>query len=295
MGRKINYTLPEYEFDHATIASNLAKFYKAITVKSIKYDNLESTPEGLSSEVIESTLYDKGEAIFFKDDKFGYMCLPFNVVNKYNVYGKPTEFIAVGQNGYTKHLTIDNSVIIKNDANSTPTTVMVNMYCSILADIEITKDMRRIAHRTPFILECTEDTVLSAKNTYNNIRLFKPVEYKNKARGEAGVGVNVLDTGVEYINDKLEDEYNNYIAKILTYLGMDNYVQDKKERVGSFEVESNDEYINGAFKARLDCRKDAVERINKMFGLNLAVTYVVGEQIEEDKPATKEEENTPNE
>ena len=152
--------------------------------------------------------------------------------------------------------------------------------------------MHRNAHKTPLVLETTEDTLLTAKNIFKKIHANEPVIFKNRTRGEGEVGVNVLNANVTYINDKLEDDYHNYEARILTALGLDNYVEDKKERVQSAEVESQQEYIISSFRASLNERKKACEAINKMFGLNLSVDYVKAEQIETDEPVDESEEDT---
>ena len=284
----------DFDFVHAL----LNDYWKNIAINIFEWKRkngkpLETISEGLTSTQIEEELYDKGCSLFFKDENIGYMALPVAPANKLNVYRKPTKFIAIGNN-YTKAYDIDNSVLIKNNTLKKATFDIVDYYTSKLADIELTKDLHRNAHKTPIILECTEDTLLSAKNTFKKVRANEPVIYKNKTRGEE-VGVNVLNANVPYINDKLEDDYHNYEARILTALGLDNYVEDKKERVQSAEVESQQEYIISSFRASLNERKKACEAINKMFGLDLEVDYVKAEQIETDEPVDESEEVTDNE
>lgn len=273
------YNFTEAEKSYEDIKTMLADYWKNIAINIFEWKGLEDISPSLTSEIIEETLYDKGECLFFNDDMLGYMALPVAPANELNVYYKPENFRAVGRN-YNKEYNTSNSVLIKNNALKIPTCEAINFYCSKLADIEITKDLRRATHKTPFILECTEDTLLSAKNTFKKIRAREPVIYKNKQKGENDVGVKVLDTDVAYLNDKLDDEYNSYVAKILTILGIDNFVEDKAERVQSAEVESNQEYIIASFRTALEARKKACEKINKMFGINLSVDYVKAEQIE---------------
>ena len=294
----IEYKKTEAEKDFDFVHALLNDYWKNIAINIFEWkrkngEPLETISEGLTSTQIEEELYDKGSSLFFKDENIGYMALPVAPANKLNVYRKPTKFRAIGNN-YTKEYDIDNSVLIKNNTLKKATFDIIDYYTSKLADIELTKDLHRNAHKTPIILECTEDTLLSAKNTFKKVRANEPVIYKNKTRGEE-VGVNVLNANVPYINDKLEDDYHNYEARILTALGLDNYVEDKKERVQSAEVESQQEYIISSFRASLNERKKACEAINKMFGLDLEVDYVKAEQIETDEPVDESEEVTDNE
>ena len=290
----VEYKKTGAEKDFDFVHDLLNDYWKNIAINIFEWKGLEEISPSLTSEIIEETLFDKGSCLFFKDDNLGYMALPVAPANKLNVYRKPTNFRAIGNN-YTKEYDVDNSVLIKNNTLKKATFDIVDYYTSKLADIELTKDLHRNAHKMPLVLECTEDTQLTAKNIFKKIHSNEPVIFKNRTRGEGEVGVNVLNANVTYINDKLEDDYHNYEARILTALGLDNYVEDKKERVQSAEVESQQEYIISSFRASLNERKKACEAINKMFGLNLSVDYVKAEQIETDEPVDESEEGTDNE
>ena len=290
----VEYKRTGAEIDFDFVHDLLNDYWKNIAINIFEWKGLEEISPSLTSEIIEETLFDKGSCLFFKDSNLGYMALPVAPANQLNVYRKPTKFRAIGNN-YTKEYDVDNSVLIKNNTLKKATFDIVDYYTSKLADIELTKDLHRNAHKMPLVLECTEDTQLTAKNIFKKIHSNEPVIFKNRTRGEGEVGVNVLNANVTYINDKLEDDYHNYEARILTALGLDNYVEDKKERVQSAEVESQQEYIISSFRASLNERKKACEAINKMFGLNLSVDYVKAEQIETDEPVDESEEVVDNE
>lgn len=290
----VEYKKTGAERDFDFVHDLLNDYWKNIAINIFEWKGLEEISPSLTSEIIEETLYDKGSCLFFNDTNLGYMALPVAPANKLNVYRKPTNFRAIGNN-YTKEYDVDNSVLIKNNSLKKATFDIVDYYTSKLADIELTKDLHRNAHKMPYAFECTEDTLLTAKNIFKKIHSNEPVIFKNRTRGEGEIGVTILNTNVPYINDKLEDDYHNYEARILTALGLDNYVEDKKERVQSAEVESQQEYIISSFRASLNERKKACEAINKMFGLNISVDYVKAEQIETDEPVDKSEEGTDNE
>ena len=290
----VEYKKTGAERDFDFVHDLLNDYWKNIAINIFEWKGLEEISPSLTSEIIEETLFDKGSCLFFKDDNLGYMALPVAPANKLNVYRKPTNFRAIGNN-YTKEYDVDNSVLIKNNTIKKATFDIVDYYTSKLADIELTKDLHRNAHKMPLVFECTEDTLLTAKNIFKKIHSNEPALFKNRSRGEGEIGVKVVNTNVSYINDKLEDDYHNYEARILTALGLDNYVEDKKERVQSAEVESQQEYIISSFRASLNERKKACEAINKMFGLSLSVDYVKAEQIETDEPVDESEEGTDNE
>jgi hypothetical protein len=59
----------------------------------------------------------------------------------------------------------------------------------------------------------------------------------------------------------------------MTFLGVNNANQDKKERLVESEVGANDEQIEQARFNMLDARKLACKKINAMFGLNIDVKF----------------------
>lgn len=294
-----NYKPTKTEQLKAELIALYMKYWQNIATNIFEWggfpENISS--DLLSSEIMEKWLFEEGKAVFFKDSSLGFLCLKVNKEG-FNVVGKPTAYRAWG-NGYEKRLSPDECVFIKNNETELATKDPLQYYCECIADIELTKKLRRNAHKSPFMLETTPETELTAKNIFKQIDADEPALYRNKGRGEETTGVNVLNTGVDYINDRLNDEKNSYIADILTLLGLDNYVEDKAERVQSAEVEANQEYINQAFRASLEKRQKACEEINKKFGLNLYVKYAQGEEIEakqqDQTEENKDEEGNPNE
>lgn len=265
-------------------------YWKNIAINEFEWEGFPEnvSPDLLSSEIIENWLFSKGNSVFFNDENYGLLCLKV-MKEGINVVGKPTRYVAWG-NGYTKTLNPDECVLIKNNACEMATEDAIRYYCECLADIELTKKLRRNAHKTPFMLETSAETELSAKNIFKKIDTGEPVIYKNKTRGDGDVGVNVLTTDVDYINDKLNDEKNSYVAEILTLLGIDNYVEDKAERVQSAEVDAQKEYIMQAFESMLECRQKACEEINTKFGLNLSVR-ATKDKIEQEADKKENSEN----
>ncbi len=283
------YELSQAELEYDIIKRNLLDFWKNIAINIFEWKGLEELDVGLSSELIESTLYEQGKCGFYKDPKLSYVALKVLANAGVNVYGRPTSFTLSGY-GYNKTLKADDFVIIRNNGLMTPTLTTIDMYVSILADIEMTKGLQRNKHKTPIMIECTEDTQLTARNIFKKIRSNEPVILKRKGRRDIDTPINIINDNTNYINDKLEDDYNAYVAKILTFLGLDNFVEDKAERVQSAEVESQQEFIISSFRTMLEARQKACEEINKKYGLNLSVDYVKAEQIETDDPTNDDEE-----
>ena len=57
----------------------------------------------------------------------------------------------------------------------------------------------------------------------------------------------------------------------MTFLGLNNSNQDKKERVVTNEVEANNEQVEGCLNAGLTARQQACKDINRIFKTKISV------------------------
>ena len=57
----------------------------------------------------------------------------------------------------------------------------------------------------------------------------------------------------------------------MTFLGLNNSNQDKRERLVANEVEANNEQVEGCLNAGLKARQRACREINRIFGTNISV------------------------
>ena len=85
--------------------------------------------------------------------------------------------------------------------------------------------------------------------------------------------IKVLKTDAPFVVDKLTLYKHDIWNEVMTFLGVNNSNQDKKERLVANEVDANDEQIEQARFNMLDARKDACKKINDMFGLNIDVKF----------------------
>lgn len=292
MATKTNLEKAPEELEFEYIYNRLYDYWHNIALSVFKWGGLDNINE-LTSTIIEEQLFNNGQSGFTKDTTKGFLCIKAKAGINRNVYGKPMEYLLTSDNGlYNETISADNMVLIKNNNLGKPTADMLQFYCTKLAEIEMTKQLNLNANKMPIVINTDENTLLSDKNLFEQLRMNKPVIFKNKGVGDmTGKRVEIMNANAPYILDKLEDDYNCYVAKILTLLGLDNYVEDKAERVQSAEVNANQEYIIMSFKTMLDQRKEACEKINKKYGLNLSVEYVQGEQIEAGEDEQPEQED----
>ena len=270
-------TKTEQLFDE--IYAKRMAFWKNIATNIFEWKGLEQISPDLTSEIVEEQFFENGKSFVYDQNEYGKVWLPVDGAGNWNIYHRPTKFNVKGF-GFTEQVNKDIGVLVKNNGLGIPTRELIEYDVMQIVECEMVKRLRRNSHKTPFMLSCTKKTELTAKNYFKQIMSDEPAIYRDKGMNNEDFSPEVLNTDVAYLNDKLDDEINNYKANILTILGLDNYVEDKAERVQSAEVESNDEFVISAFRVSLESRKKACEEINKRFGTTITVDYVKGEQIE---------------
>ena len=111
----------------------------------------------------------------------------------------------------------------------------------------------------------------------NKLRAFKyKIDCARLAIGDKNLDLNalkVLQTGAPYVCDKLHQLKTQIWNEALTYLGVCSVQYQKKERINTEEINRS---MGGAFasrRSRITARQNAVEEINKMFGLSIEVDF----------------------
>ena len=242
---------------------------RLIATSLFTWDKLDDYAGTGASRFLEQSLYENGRACFVEDSELGYLALKVNPSDKLNVYNLPTKVLAWSI-GYNKEYAFDDVVYIMNNELQMPTADTIQLMAYRLYETERTIDTNLIAQKTPVLIEGDTKTILTLKNVYMQYSGNTPFIFGNK-QFDISNKLNVLKTDAPYLIDKLENHKHEIWNEAMTYLGIDNANTDKKERLITDEVESNNELINYYLNCFYKTRKKACDEINSKYGLDLSI------------------------
>lgn len=245
-----------------------------LAISVFKWVNL---PETCDERFLELTLAEKGYCLFFYDEIMSFLALPCMIGGRLNVYNIPIERRAYASNGYQNDKTEKDSVIIYNNQIHTNAWLMIENYAKRLWLLDQIIDINSNAQKTPVLLCGDEKQRLTLKNLYQKYDGNAPFIFGDNSLLDNTI--SCLKTDAPFVADKLYKLRTDIWNEALTYIGISNIAIQKKERLIKDEVERyNGGTVSSRF-SRLAARKQACDRINRMFDLNVDV--VVREDIEQ--------------
>lgn len=261
-------------FDESMVLNNLTyrQYLNRLTELAISMFEWKNLPDTVDARYLELHLFETGCMVYFKDEVIGDLCLDCIANGRLDVYGNPLLRRAYsGYNNYQKLLKYNNSVIIWNNYLHSNSILDVEMFARRLYNIDRIIDINANAQKTPVLLQGSEKQRLTLLNLYKEYDGNAPFIF-----GDKNLDINSLkafSTNAPYVCDKLYQLKTQIWNEALTYLGISNINIQKKERLITDEVTRNQGGTIASRYSRLESRRQAVEKINKMFGTNIEVNY----------------------
>lgn len=261
-------------FGESATVNNLTymQYLNRLTELSVSMFEWKNLPPTVDARYLELHLFETGSMVYFDDDVIGNLCLDCLPSGRLDVYGNPVLRRAYsGYNNYQKLLKESNSVIIWNNYLHTNSILEVKMFARRLYNLDRIIDVNANAQKTPVLIQGTEQQRLTLKNLYEEFDGNSPFIF-----GDKNLDLNslkCLQTGAPYVCDKLYNLKQMYWNEALTYLGINNTGAQKRERMLAIESSQAQGGTISSRYSRLQSRREAVEKINAMFGTNIEVNY----------------------
>lgn len=246
-------------------------YYNRLMELALNVFEWENLPPSVDERFLELTLYEMGYCLYFDDEIVGNLALTCTIGGQLDVYRIPVLRRAYAVNGYNKLCSAKDSVLVFNNYLHTPTQLTIELFARRLYEIERAIDVNVKAQKTPTLILSSEQQRLTMQNLYMQYDGNEPFIFGDKNMDTEGI--KSLKTDAPFVADKLENLKHQIWNEALTFCGIENSNQDKKERLVSDEVGSNYGNIEAQRNVMLNARKQAVKKINAMFGTNIDVHF----------------------
>lgn len=251
----------------------LSKFRADMLNKSLTMFEWKNLPDTLPAVEIEKQLQTNGYTIIAKVE--GNVYAFQGGFSGQDPYNQPTKAIVNNPSlNYNGTFTInDDCVIIKNDDMQQGLIHIYNKYGTLLIENQITMLMTDYNYRIPFTISSKDDTTTQSAREY----LQKVIDGSLGVIGEAKLfdALKVTPTNNKGVNSFADlYGYQQFIeAQLNNTIGLATNNNMKRERLTTNEIEVNKNASYPLIDNMLRNRKQAVEKINKMFDLDIDVEF----------------------
>lgn len=278
----------------------------AKTLKMFEYDGL---PDTIPYRELEKILQLNSFAYWLQKDGKLYVFFG-GLGGRPDEYYRPTNFIVA--NPYLQfYKTVkvnEDGVLMWNDYSHMGLSLMLRRYAELMAECDITLRFGLINARIVSVMHATNDTTKESAEQF-----LTDVEDGQKL----GVilGDSLFDeNGDLRVNDyrkanaqDIKDvmELQQYLkASFWNDIGIQANYNMKREAINDSEAGMNEESLKPFIDDMLECRKEALEKINKQFGTNITVRFasswvrrekIVSDETEEQETTQDQNEESNNE
>lgn len=259
------------------LAWMLADQYENMYIQMIKWTGFD---DPIPTYLPERWLYEQGQCVVFREpgtDDIAILPVAYGS-EKLDIYGNPREWkaFAIGDSPMVEvinsmKLDATNSVLIWNNQRRMGDAPYVMEIVKKMVDVDKTLDINVLLQRTPYVFKGNQKNLLTVQNVMKDI--YDGKQFLLDAGMDIQSAGDVLDFKVEFIGDKLSDQYETYHDRILRYFGIEYLPVEKQERMVTGEVSKNEQEIQVRRQTRLAYRQTACEQIEDLFGVTVTVEY----------------------
>ena len=272
-----------YQFTDSLIINNETYLdylnrFKKIALSIFEWVNL---PNSMDAIWLEKCLYYNGQCALLRDKNLGFINTNCCSNGDVNIYGLPTSLncysfsYSSNRKLYTgliegisdlqaKQREYYECILVQNNWERIPTAGSMELFALRLYEAERACDVNIKAQKTPLMVLVDEKQRLTMQQLYSQYDGNVPFIFGDK--NNLGIDkLKAINTEAPFVADKLMDYKKEIWNEALTFLGVNNIMIDKKERLITDEANSNNELINLNLQSYLAPRQKACKQFNEKF------------------------------
>ena len=278
----------KYDFDKGIdkplLMQSYIRYYLNRLQSMFKWSGL---PDTIPARWLESYLLVDGYCCVINTDK-GLIATNGGIGADPNEYYIPTKFIVSNPyipNKYSagRNYTVntldgsDNAVFVRNDIYTIGLMPMLVKYCSQMVENDISMNIADIMSRASVALSAADDQTKASAELWLKKLIKGEIGIIGEtpflvANQEQSLRTNPIGTVAGTLTDLIE--YHQYLkAGLFNEIGLNSNYNMKREAINSNESQLNDDALHPFIDTMLECRKEAAEQINKMFGTSITVEF----------------------
>lgn len=234
-------------------------------------------PDSVDERFLELTLFQRALVVFYFDNDFDkFLALRGAGNGLPNMYDNPKGYRVLGNQDIPgKNLSAKDCVPIWSNSMRMPDHDIAMLYATKLAEIDRTIEIDLLAMRHPFVMMVDDNEKQSVLQAFRMVQEGQPVIVGTNALGDLLANkANVLNMHIDKdVVPNLQIVKSKMWNECMTFLGINNSNQEKRERLVSSEVDANNSQVVMARNVALDARRRAALEINDKFGLDISVEW----------------------
>ena len=281
-------------FNKNNYVKNYIEYMLTKTNELFIYKNV---PDTIDIKRMEYFLQKNGFIFFTKNKDYHF----YNgSLFDFDIYEEPTKINAILEDRSIKtYDVLKDGVLIKNDFLMNGLEKIFKKYGVMLCECEISLYLNSIMNRINYIINANDDNTKKSADRF--IEKIYNGEFSIIGSNAFFEGVDIKGTTTQQNNTQSNIELTQYIkASAFNEIGLNSNFNMKRERLNTTELTLNENAIKPYIENMFNCRKQAIEKINEMYGLNIIVSMstiwdsYTSEPIEETEPV-EETSNAPEE
>ena len=252
---------------------NVNNFIDTMFCKTNEMFTWKNLPETVPQAELEYLLQSNGTMFFTKVGKDFYALLG-TLGGQINAYYEPTKYTVsnVALNLSKMYDIEKDGVLIRNDLRCNGLIPILSKYASMLTDCEISLNTMSILMRVMFLISASDDKTKKSAEEFMGKILNGNYSIIADSQFFDGIKAQGMTQSFSQLIPQMI-ELTQYIkASALNEIGLNANYNMKKERITEQEYTLNIDALMPFAENMLNCRKKAVEKINKMYGLNIEVS-----------------------